>query len=93
MVVLLDNVSVDTIGPQHFGSGGNFVAIVRGDNFGGGSVTLEMSPNSADSFVIIDDGTFTANGQKTITSLPIGTKIRAQLSGSSGASNVRVELN
>jgi len=90
---LLDNVNVDTDGEPFQGAGGSWIATVRADDYGSGTVDLEISPNSQSSFTPLTDGSFTENGQVKIDFLPKGTSIRARLSGSTSPSNVSVEIN
>ncbi len=89
---LLDNVDVDTTSSEVRFGGGSKVLIVRADNFGGGTVTLEgkSSNDSANRFASIQE--FTEDGTVKIQSTGPSFVFRAVLSGSSGASNVYVEL-
>lgn len=95
MTILFDNISVDAISTAQFeGSGGSAIAFVRGDNFGGGTVTLSIKApgDSLNRFEPLNNGTFTTDGEVNIEYLPSGTKVKAQFAGSTGASNVFVEV-
>ena len=95
MTILLDNVDVDTAPSTTFsGTGGSAIAFVRGDDFGGGTVTLSVKPpgDSGNRFEPLDSGTFTAGGQINIEYLPSGTKLKAALAGSTNPVNVFVEV-
>lgn len=98
-VVLLNNVSTDTTSAAVAKRGGPGVVIVRGDDFGSGTVNIEMaSVNDTDSsggvprWAVLTDGAFTANGQVKIDYLAVGTLIRAVLTGSGSPDDVYVEL-
>ena len=92
MTILLPNVDVDTEGPEVQFNGGKRVLVVRGDNFGGGEVEIEVASPGDLRFSPLDDGVFTANGTKTIDFTPVGLIFRASLKNSSGASNVFAEM-
>ena len=99
MTVLLSNVSVDTTSAPEAKRGGPGIVIVRGGNFGGGTVNIEIaSANDTESsggvprWAVLTDGAFTADGQVKIDYLAVGTQLRADLTGSSGADDVYVEL-
>lgn len=90
--ILLNNVDVDITSDEFSFSGGSKVLVVRADDFGGGNVTLESKSrnDTLNRFAAIE--VFTANGNKKILSTVPGIVYRAVLDGSSGASNVYVEL-
>ena len=92
MTILLDNVSVDGPGPEVEFNGGKRVLVVRGDNFGGGEVDIEVRSTGDSRFKTLDDGSFTEDGTKTIDFTAIGLVFRASLNNSSGASNVFAEI-
>jgi len=95
MAILLDNVSVDTISETFKVRGSSHVAVIRGDDFGGGTVSVEVaSPNdSIGRFSALVDGSFTESGQYKIDYLPSGSLIRAQLIGSTSPVNVFVDID
>lgn len=91
-MILLNNVNVDTTSdPAEFG-GGSKVIVVRGDDFGGGTVTIEVRSNNDSRFLVIEDASFTADGNKILDSTVSGLTFRAVLSGATSPSNVFVEL-
>ena len=95
MSILLDNVDVDTESSNPFiGTGAEVIVFIRGDDFGGGSVKLSIIPPGDNSVRPhdIDDGVFTSDNEFTIDYLPSGAQLNAELTGSSGASNVFVEV-
>lgn len=99
MTVLLDAVSVDTIGAFVDGDGSERVVLITGDNFGApGTVTLELAETKAGSTPVTASDlsgapqNVTSNRAFSIGPVPNGMKVRARLDGSTGASNVRVVL-
>ena len=93
-MILLDNVDTDTVSPQTFtGSGGSVIVFIRADDFGGGTVTLSTSPPSdpGNRLNPLNNGTFTADCEVNIEYLPSGTKLSAELAGSTSPVNVFVE--
>ncbi len=92
--LLLDNVDADTTSDEFKPRGGPALLIVRGDDFGGGTVTFEIaSVNDAlNRFTLLTGGSFTANGNLSIDRLPIGSRVRAVLAGATNPDNVYVEL-
>ena len=94
MTVLLDNVDIDTVSTEEFvGSGGPAIVFIRADGYGGGTVTLSTAPPSDTfkRFSPMNNGEFTGDGEVQIDYLPADTRLIAELSGSTGASNVFVE--
>jgi len=92
MTKLLDNVNADeTSDPVKFG-GGSKVIVVRGDDFGGGTVNIEQrsSSDSGERFATISS--FISNGTKILASVTPGLITRAVLTGATSPSNVFVEL-
>ncbi len=95
MSKLLDNVGADTVGDAFsFKSLGPRALIVRGDDFGGGTVTIEAAAASdaTSRWAVIDDGTFTANGTKQINIVIPGMLLRAVLNGATAPVNVLAEV-
>lgn len=92
MTVLLNNVDVDTTSAEFKPSGGIAMAIIRGDSFGGGTVNIEIASTADNRFATFPNASFTANGTIKLDYLPVGTIIRADFTGSTGASNVFVEI-
>ena len=93
MTILLNNVDVNTVSTEKYkGDGSSAIAFVRGDDFGGGQVEISMSPTNDPRFTGMNNGVFTQDDQVRIDYVPPGAEIRAELSGSTGASNVFVEI-
>jgi hypothetical protein len=97
MTKLLDNVSVDTNGDGVRGDGAGKALVIWADNFGGGSVNIEFSPDAGTTWVIGTIGgnpaSFTANTTKYIVKIGQSEQIRATLTGSTGASNVNAQIS
>lgn len=93
MAVLLNNVSSDSSGIVK-NTGGMKVCLIRGDNFGGGSVELSIAAPSdpSERFHILSGGIFISDDEVRVDFLPNGVTLKAELKGSTGASNVFVEV-
>lgn len=97
MTILLNNVSANTESDVFVSKGGPGLLIVRGDNYGTGTVTFEINSTN-DSitpprFTLFTGASFTADGNLAIPHLPVGTQFRAVLAGATGAEdNVYAEL-
>lgn len=96
-LVLLDEVDVDTVGDAVAVDGGEHTVVVWGANFGGGTVTIELSPDDGTTWITLQDWSltnvdFTANEARMIGALGQGLKLRAVLSGSAGASDVSAKI-
>ena len=93
-MILLNNVDTDTTSTPFTSTGGTAIAVIRGDDFGGGTVTLQgASANDPSArFADLSNGAFTANGDVKLDYLPAGYQVRADFAGSSGPSNVFVEI-
>jgi hypothetical protein len=94
MTVLLNEVDVDTTSSEFRSRGGPALVVVRGDSFGTGTVNIELATDAdpQSRFALFPGGAFTANGSLTLDYLPVGTRIRADLTGSSAANDVFVEI-
>ena len=94
MTILLDNVAVDTTSAVFDSKGGIAVVNIRGTDFGGGTVTIETASanDSLSRFLTLTDGSFTANASVKLDYLPLGTEVRAVLTGSTGADDVFVDI-
>lgn len=94
MTVLLNEVDVDTTSSEFKSRGGPALAVIRGDNYGGGTVNIELATEADPQgrFDLFPGGAFTANGSFKLDYLPIGTIIRADFAGSTGANDVFVEI-
>ncbi len=93
-MILLDNVSVDTTSGPYVSKGGKAVAIIRGDNYGGGEVLIQAASASdpGERYSTLVNGTLSGDAMVLLDYIPVGVFIRALLSESSGASNVFVEI-
>lgn len=93
---LLDNVSVDVSGDPIEGLGAGMALDIWATSFGGGSVSIELSPDNGTTWITASYGgnpaTFTENTAKYIVKIGLGELIRATLTGSTGASNVNAQL-
>ena len=96
MTKLLDNVSVDTVGDPQQGEGGSKQISVWADDFGGGSVTIEISPDNGHTWNILiylgNPAIFTSNIDFFLFKFAQGVLLRAVLAGSSGAVNVNADI-
>jgi hypothetical protein len=96
MTMLLQSVSVDTNGTGIPADGGSKTLSIWADNFGGGSVTIQGSPDGGTTWITLTYGgnpaVFTSNTVRLINRLGQGMQVRATLTGSSGASNVNADL-
>lgn len=94
MTVLLDEVDVDTTSSEFKSRGGPALVVIRGDNYGGGTVNIELATESdpQNRFDLFPGGAFTGNGSVKLDYLPIGTRIRANFTSSTGANDVFVEI-
>ena len=96
---LLQNISVDTVGAGIMADGSNKALAVwttTGGSFGGGSVTINGSPDGGVTWIPLTyngaPAVFTSNTILLIDRLSMGMEIQAVLSGSSGASNVNAAI-
>jgi hypothetical protein len=95
---LLNSVSADTTGQGICGNKKKLVAYVWATNFGGGTVTIECSPDQGTTWFtckhLADDGdaTFTSNGYVDLQPVGSDAWIRAVLSGSTSPSNVNARV-
>lgn len=94
--MLLENISIDTDGVGIPADGGSKTLAIWADDFGGGSVTIQGSPNGGNTWVTLTYGgnpaIFTENTVRLVNRLGQGMQIRATLTGSTGASNVNADL-
>jgi hypothetical protein len=97
MTMLLQNVSVDTDGAGIPADGGTKTLSIWATSFGGGSVTIQGSPDGGTTWITLTYGgnpaIFTENTFRLINRLGQGLLIRAILTGSTGASNVNADLS
>ncbi len=95
MTIFFNNISADDVSDETLGDGGPRIIFIRADNYGGGSIEIEIAPPSDPGKRFGDglkDGEFFQDAEIHIDYLPAGTPIRVRLKGSSGASNVFVEI-
>lgn len=93
---LLENVSVDGAGQAFAVDGGDYTLSVWATSFGGGTVTIEGSPDNGTTWIEFTDwgGTsaFGSNIWKETGKLRSGILVRAVLNGSAGAVDVNAKL-
>lgn len=94
MTVLLNEVNVDTTSDEFRSRGGPALVVIRGDNYGAGTVNIELATDADPQirFALFPGGAFTANGSLDLNFLPVGTRVRADFTGSTGANDVFVEI-
>lgn len=96
MTFLLEDVDVDTNGTGVYGDGGPKPIAIWATNFGGGTVTIQGSPDAGTTWVTLTvdavDATFTANAIRYVVRIGRGMQIRATLTGSAGADSVNVKI-
>lgn len=98
MTVLLDAINVDAVGNFENGDGSERIILITADDFGGGTVTLELAETKVGSTPVTASDLsgapqdVTDNRAFSIGPVPNGMKIRARLAGSSGADNLRVVM-
>ena len=97
MTKLLDKVSVDTDGDGVPGYGAGKALAIWADDYGGGTVSIEFSPDNGSTWILGTFGgnpaQFTENTAKYILKIGQGEQIRATLTGSSSASNVNAQIS
>lgn len=95
MSILLNNVNVDDTSETKISRGGPKIIFIRADDFGGGSVLVEVAPpnDPLSRFGTLKDGSFSQDSDVHIDYLPVGARIRVSLTGSTGASNVFVGIS
>jgi len=95
MTILLDNVSANTTSDEVEGIGGSVIVNVRADDFDGGTVEIQMASlqDSGDRFATLPGGTIMAEASIKIDYFPLGSKLRADLTGAGGsASNIFCDI-
>ena len=95
MIILLQNISADTVGEALSGDGKSKQLLVSATDFGGGSVTLEVSLDKTNWAPLTKGGVpavYTANATDYARVVGMATYIRATLSGSTNPSNLNVFL-
>jgi hypothetical protein len=90
LFTLTANGSTDWVNVQPNQVRGNTFAIMADGTFGGGTIQLESARNESATAISLDDGSFTANFHKTLTS-PGNIVYRATLSGATSP-NLTVEF-
>jgi len=94
MTILLDNVNADTTSDVVDFSGGGGTLYVRGDDFGGGTVEVQVATGEDPDlrFVTLTNGSFTAGATKTLDYLSHSTKVVAVLKDATNPVNVFVSI-
>ncbi len=95
-IKLLESVSVNTTGSQNTTTGSGQNICVWATNFGGGTVTVQVSPDSGTTWITITyngaPAIFVANAVYYCERISTELLVRATLTGASGASNVNAIL-
>lgn len=94
MAILLNQVNVNTNGDAVTFDGGFGIAVVRADDFGGGTVSIEARSvnDTGNRWEVLPSGAFTTDDTKKIEGLVLGLEIRATLTSATSPSNVFVEI-
>lgn len=92
--ILFNQIVADDTSDNFESKGGVAEIIVRADDYGGGTITIQIaSRNDPDErFDPLTNGVFTANASVKLDYLPVGILIRAVLADSSSAEAVFVEI-
>lgn len=95
-IILLNGISVNTTGSAKNTTGSGQNICVWATNFGGGSVTVQVSPDSGTTWITITyngaPAIFTSNSVFYCERISTELLVRAVLSGASGAINVNAIL-
>lgn len=87
-----NGIDADASGDAIGWNGGEGTLVVWATAFGGGTVTLELSPDEGTTWIAVGtETTLTANGAAGFK-LAAGVQIRATLSGSAAADAVRARV-
>lgn len=93
---LLESVDADVNGMAVPVIGGPMTLWVYGTDYGGGTVSIEATPDNGTTWIALTiDGSpaaFTANALRVIEGLSDGVQIRAILSGATDPDNVNVRV-
>lgn len=96
MAILLNNVNAPTTSEDYKSFGGPAIVVVRGDDFTGVTVNIEVAsssdPNGAPRWATLVNGSFTEAATFNITYLPSGLLLRAAAVGVGAADNIFVEI-
>lgn len=95
MTILFDNVSANGTSAEFESKGGSVILNVRGDNFDGATLEVQIASaqDSLDRFIALENGTFTAGASIKVDYLPQGVKLRADLTGGGGSmSNIFCDI-
>lgn len=94
--ILLDAVDANTDGIGFDTDGANKTLVVWGGDFGGGTVTIQGSPDQGDTWITLtitgSPVAFTANAIRFLERLGQGLQVRATLTGATNPSNVSALL-
>jgi len=96
MTILFNNIDANATSLEFTFNGGSRVLNIRGDDFGGGTVVLQMAsssdPSNPNRFVDIENASFTANGSVIVENTKIGLIYRAVFSGATNPDNVFTDM-
>jgi len=90
-MIILNNINSDETSQTFSFQGGSAVLVVRADDFGGGTVTLETRSKNDTEGRFKEISSFTSDGTEKIFSTITGLDFRVVLSGATSPSNVFVE--
>lgn len=94
--ILLDAVDTNTDGAGFDTDGATKTLVVWGDDFGGGTVTVQGSPDKGTTWITLtitgSPVAFTANAIRFLERLGQGLQVRATLTGATSPSNVSAAL-
>lgn len=93
---LLENVNIDTDGTSVAADGANKTLVVWATNFGGGTVTIECSPDGGVTWITLTSNgipvAYTSNNIALVFRIGSGLLVRGRFAGSAGASNVNMVI-
>lgn len=91
-MIFLNNVNTNTTSDPHSFNGGQKTIVVRGDDFGGGTVDIEERSTSDPSSRYSSIAGFDSDGSKSLLVAFANMEYRAVLSGATSPSNVFAEI-
>ena len=94
--ILFNNIVVDATSDSFKSSGGKFIVNVRGDDFTGVTINIQVAspndPSTPNRFATLENGSFTDNGTRTMDFIPAGMLVRAISSGVGAGDNIFCEV-
>lgn len=89
---LLTNQDGNANSDWEVSTGGVMKVTAFGPTFGGGTLSLQTSPDDGTTAIDDDTATFTEQSAAVLVTLPPGTMYRASFSGSSGSTDVSMTV-